>query len=283
MMIFISTLILFFSSAHAEVFKGPLSSSQGGAGRAGMQSSEAALLNPALITSLRGPELVGYYRDGYLVDDQHRNAWGVAASENGPDTMFPGSIHYLRLRYTGRTPQPIDGELWHVAVAKNVLNNLSLGISGYRLTYKDPQKDLIQWNYSLGLLWVLREDIGVAYVLDNLAKPSSDVPVGLREQTKQGVGFFGNLGEIARVRLDVERVEKNNPKHMLAYMAGIEVYRAEFVLFRAGYKRDELSDQRLITAGVSFNGPRLKVDYSVEKALEGASGAVHGVDIRVPF
>ena len=55
------------------------------------------------------------------------------------------------------------------------------------------------------------------------------------------------------------------------------------MVFRLGFRRDELADSRIYTAGIGFNGPRLRFDYTVEKNAENTSGALHSVDLRVPF
>ena len=138
-------------------------------------------------------------------------------------------------------------------------------------------------NYSLGALLIFDEGFGVAYVVDNLAKPGSEVPRGLREDTRQGLGIYGNLGEIAKIRADISRNEKFNPDHKLTYAIGIESLSNQWVLFRAGFRREELADARFWTAGFGFNGPRLKVDYAFEKNAKATAGAVHSVDLRVPF
>jgi hypothetical protein len=201
------------------------------------------------------------------------------------DVYFPGAAHYIRLRDTGRAPSAANGELWHMAIGKNVTEWLAFGVSGYRLKYdlEGGDKSTTQWNYSLGALIILNESFGVAYVVDNLAKPGSAVPRGLREDTRQGLGVYGNIAEIAKMRADVSRSEKFNPNHKLVYSLGLESMLSEWFVFRMGFRRDELADGRFWTTGLGFNGPRLKVDYAFEKNAEGTGGAVHSVDLRVPF
>jgi hypothetical protein len=276
-------VLLLSSFARAQVFRGPLSSSLGGTGRAAIDSPEGAFLNPALVSLIKGYELDGYFRDGLLDPDQHRHAWGVGAGDNRQDVLFPGSINYIRLRDTGRASGASDGELWHVAVGKN-LGNYALGISGYMLTYKvEGDQSYTQWNYSLGGLWMINPDMGLAYVLTNIAKPGSDVPQDLREDLQQGLGFFMTIKPIARLRADITRNETNNPNQRLVYMLGFENQMAGFALFRMGYRLDDQRDQRYITAGVGLDGPRLKLDYTFEKNLAGTAEALHSVDLRLPF
>ena len=284
-MVFLCSFIFFFSALHAQVYRGPISSGVGGAGRAGMQSAESALLNPALISMLKGYEIDSYYRDGEIDNGQHRQAYGFGATDNGEEVFFPGSLHYFRLRDTGRVPSPaVNGELWHAGVAQKFLDQGSIGVSGYRLR-SDVKDDRVyeQWNYSLGILWTFNEAIGVAYVADNLANPGSIVPHGLREDLRQSVGFFTAFTDIARLRVDIARAEHFNPGHKMAYMLGMETLSNKFFILRLGYRYDDLANERIWTGGLGFNGPRLKLNYAVEKNQSGTSGALHNIDIQMPF
>ncbi len=271
-------------SARAEFFKGPLATSLGGSGRAGLEGIEGVFLNPALVSLIQKPEMIAYYHDGYAAANQHRNAWGLGAVDAGKDVYFPGALNYIRLRDTGRSASAANGEAWHLSIGKNISDRFAIGLSGYRLIYDlEDGRDFTQWNASLGFLLLATEDIGVAYVLNNIAKPGSDVPMGLREDMNQALGVFATVFDMARLRFDVARMERHNPDKKLAYMLGSETMISDYFLFRAGYRRDELADQVIWTAGLGFNGPRLKIDYAFEKNAEGTGGAVHSVDMRVPF
>lgn len=284
MKVLAALLLIFSLSAHADFFKGPVSSSLGGAGRAGMDSAESAFLNPALIPLLKSYEINGYYRDGYVDEGQHSQSWGVGASDNSADVLIPGALHYMRLRETGRSARPAEGELWHIAVGKIAFENFSFGLSGYRLKYDlDGGTSSTQWNASVGALWMLSQELGVGYVLDNLANAGSDVPLGLREDVKQSIAGMMGIADVARLRADISRRERNNPGHDVIYGVGLESMSSEFVLVRLGYKKDDERDQTFYTAGIGFNGPRLKIDYTFEKNAERTSGALHSVDLRLPF
>ena len=284
------TLLIFFCvlwtlpTLAVEAFRGPLSSSLGGTGLAGLAGIEGTLLNPAQVSLLKGYAIDGYYRDGYLAEGEHRQGWGIGAGDNGGDVMFPGVFHYARVRDTGRGPKPVSGELIHMAISEPVVTNLFFGVSGYQLRYSMigfPQST--QWNFSTGLLWLATPEFGVAYVLNNIAHPSSKVPLGLREELQQGIGLYGVIAEIAGVRFDLTRHEVNNPRKRLVYMTSFESMSGKFAIVRAGFRRDEQRDERYMTLGIGFNGPRVKFDYAFEKNLEGTAGALHSVDLRLPF
>lgn len=277
---------LFFISfySNAEFFKGPISSAMGGTGRAGISSSEGAFLNPAVIPLIKNYEFIGFYRDGEIAEGQHRQGWAVGAVDNSEGVLFPGAAHYGRTRDTGRSIRGIHGEIWHAAGAYLFHDRLSVGFSAYRIQYKSKgDRAYTQWSGSLGMVALLSDLISVAYVYDNVARPGSETPKGLREDPKHSLGFFGRVGDLMVVRADLQREVYFNPDGRLTYMAGFESVTSEWFVARMGYRLDDLANQRFATAGFGFNGPRLKVDYAIEKNIEGTSGALHSVDLRVPF
>jgi hypothetical protein len=277
-------IVLLTSVAHAELYTGPISSALGGTGRAGLDSAEGSFLNPALVTLIKGYDLNAFFRDGTTEPREHKWAAGLGAADNGQDIMFPGALHYVLLRNSGFSSVPVNGELWHGAIGEKLGEQFAIGLSVFRLTYTGQGvPTTVQWNYSLGGLWMISQDMGVAYVLNNLAKPGSDVPQGLRQDMQQGVGFFASLFEVARLRFDITRNELFNPNRKMVYMAGFESLSTHDMIMRLGYRYDDQQIENYVTAGLCYNGPRLKVDYSFEKNLAGTGGALHGVDIRIPF
>jgi hypothetical protein len=277
-------LVLFSSSALAEVYRGPISKSSAGTGRAGIPGMESAFVNPALVPLVKASEMSAFYTDGYVASGQHRQGGGLGVIDANKEVLFPGTFHYIRTRDTGRASAPAEGELFHLAFGKNVSEHLAFGASVYRVTYDvDRDRKYEQWNGSVGMLVLITENAGVAYVLDNLAKPSSRTPHGLREDMRQGIGGYGSIADIVRLRADISREERFNPDHKLTYALAVETMTSTWILFRGGFKRDELKDQRLWTAGFGFNGPRMRINYAFEKNAEGTGGAAHSVDLIVPF
>lgn len=276
--------IVFSFALSAETFRGPISKSSGGAGRAGLQSMESAFANPALLPFVKASEMAVYYQDGYLGPSAHRNAWGVGVIDAEKDVYFPGALHYVRTRKTGVASGAANGEIWHAGVGKILSERLAIGASAYRAQYDvEGDQAYTQWNGSLGVLVLINPNIGVAYVLDNLVHPGSRVPRGLREDMKQGLGVYAQVAELIKIRGELERSERFNPDKKMAYSLAVETMISEWMLFRGGYKRDELADASFWTTGFGFNGPRLRLDYAFEKNAKGTGGAVHSVDLSVPF
>lgn len=278
-------LFIFFSNiAFADPYLGPMSRALAGGGRAGLESMEAGLLNPALIPLVQASEMSVIYGDGYSGAGSHETSYGLGIMDATKEVYFPASAHFIRSRRTGLTPTPTNQELWHVAAGKKVNDWLVGGVSVYRIQ-DDVENDqkYSQWNYSLGVLTMVHSGLGFAYVLSNMAKPGSRVPTALRQDLTQAFGAYAAVAGTVKVRGDLARQESHNPDHKLAYSLSLESMTSKWILFRLGYRRDERLDQKVWTTGFEFHGPRLKLDYAFEKTVEGTSGAVHSVDLRVPF
>jgi hypothetical protein len=100
---------------------------------------------------------------------------------------------------------------------------------------------------------------------------------------KQGLGVYGALAKVVGVRFDITRHEVHNVGQKLVYMGGFESMTSDFWVLRAGFRRDDELGESFATLGLGFKGPRLRVDYAFEKDINGGSGALHSVDLRLPF
>ncbi len=65
-------------------------------------------------------------------------------------------------------------------------------------------------------------------------------------------------------------------------MAGIETRMRDVFILRFGFRHDE-SATAAWPARVRLGRPEIEDRLRVEKATEGASGALHSVDMRIPF
>lgn len=287
---FIKSLSIIFISifchfAQAQVFQGPLSRALGGSGRAGLESSESALLNPALVPLAIDGEFNLMYGDGSSDRAQHQQFIGVGTVDNGEGIIVPGSLHYIRTRNTGVYPSAVSGELWHFAIGQKLfLDGLVLGLSGFRWS-ADPDGEgaKSQWNGSFGALYSFNSAFGLAYVWDNFIGAPKSIPEGLRLSARHSLGAMFTVGDVARLRFDLSKDQANNPDDKLIYQFGLESRSSSYAIIRLGAKADKLREQDFMTFGLGFNGPRLKVDYSFEKNLKRTGDALHSVDMRVPF
>jgi hypothetical protein len=276
--------IIFAFSAHAQVYEGPSVAGLAGSGRAGLDSNDGVFLNPALAGMLSKSEVAAYYKDGDADIGEHRNAWGASISENSPEVIMGGNVSYIRTRNTGQLSTPVNGELWHAAFGKLFYERFAVGFSAYHFA-ATPEAGAAteQWNGSIGGVFLILPKLGVAYVYDNPIHPSGDVPDAIRFLPQQSFGVFWSTPYFARLRLDLVHLDQMNPDNRWDIRGSIESEMGEFFLFRLGGRWDEAEGERYVTAGLSFNGPRLKIDYAIEKNVARIGGAVHSVDLRGTF
>lgn len=278
-------LLMVTIHSQAQVFEGPVSSALGGSGRAGLDAGEGALLDPALAGFLSKSEAAGYYQDGYIDGEAHRQAVGATLTENNDDVLFAGELGYFRTRDTGILPQASNGEIWEAAIGKLFFKNqLAIGISAYRYGITPVgQPEMDQWNGAVGAVYRLLPNLGIAYVFENPVNASSSVPEQVRLEPQQSVGVFYKTPYHAQLRLDVLRWEQDNPGQRLNVHTSVESDLNDYWLFRLGGRWDEIQDETYVTAGIAFNGPTLKIDYSFQKNVLRTGGAVHSVDMRMSF
>lgn len=281
---FSSILLLISNSSFARGFySGAQSLSFADSGRAGLESAEAALINPSLL-GLNQSEAFLTYADGAPSDASHTTNFGVTLVDAGAQNISPGALSYRKLRRVGEgLASPADGELWHGALGKLVSPRWSLGFSVYRLSYEVSGVEVPdQWNGSIGVTYLVSSNLGVAYVLDSPFEVSEDVPVPLREETAHSVGLFYKPVENSRFRVDLSKKEEQNPSDNLDLSTSFEMKTSEFFVMRFGHKWEGSTSQNRVGAGFGFIGPRLKVDYGFQQNLKDST-SMHGVDLRIGF
>jgi len=276
-------LVLYSFASSAEIFRGPRSSGAGGTGIAGVMGAEGALLNPAMVPLYKGSTVGAYFRDGYVDSAAHKQGWGFGALDNGPEVWFPGAIHYVRTRETAAGVPAANGELWHVALGERVSENFAVGFTAYRLVHKTDLDSYEQWNGGMGLMFMVNPELGFGYTLNSILGTSARVPTGLKEPLEQGVGAMVGFGEELRMRGDIRHQVRDNPHNHLTTAFGVESKTEEFFVVRAGYRYEGVTARSVWTAGLGFDGPKLKANYAFEKNQERTSGALHSVDLSIPF
>lgn len=255
----------------------------GGAGRAGNETTEVMFLNPTAVALGKGMEAGFLYGDGYWANGEHETGFAAALVENDPTNFSPGGFAYVQKR---RTSQGLrwSERYFFGALAKSIAPGFALGFSAYNLQQKvDEGDEYSHWNGSLGALMTFDEGLGISYTLNNLVKPDGDSPVATRPIMQQSLGVTWLIPNLMRVNLDLTRWEKYNPDKKGIIQAGSEIKIGAFALFRFGYQIDDIAKRNSGTLGLGFNGPRLKANYSFVKAMKDSDGAMHSVDMRLPF
>jgi hypothetical protein len=127
-------------------------------------------------------------------------------------------------------------------------------------------------------------DYGYGLVFYNLGARDETVPRYIQNLDKVSAGVHAIFLKYFRVRADLSQVVQENPDHRQQYQVGLESRLAPYAVVRLGLDKDDLTGRKFFTAGATFDGPRIKIDYYY-KSNTGAdtAGAMHGVDIRLPF
>jgi hypothetical protein len=270
-------------AAQAQIYSGPVSSAMGGAGRAGAESTEIIFLNPTAAALGTGFEAGFHYSDGYWTKGQHESAMAVILVENNPENISPGGFAYIQKRRT------LPGLAWSEkyyfgALGKTISPVLTIGLSGYYLEQiLEDKTKFKQWNGSLGFLFTISPQLGVAYVLANPVAADEDVPLPLQPVTQHSLGVNWLMQHLMRVTLDVTKWADQNPDNRVIVQAGSEMKVGELALFRLGFEIDGINKRNSVTGGFGFIGPRLNANYSIAKPLKETDGAMHSVDLRLPF
>lgn len=273
------------SAAQAQIFTGPVPAAMGGAGRAGAESSQIMMLNPAAAVQADGLEMNLIFQDGYLARGTHESNYAISMVENREGLIAAGGFSYVKKRRTVGGQIAFEEQFIQGALAHKILpNRLSVGAAAFYSTQDlDGGQKYVQWNGSAGLLYTPTTRFGLAYVFANPVHPDQQIPMAARLIPQQSIGLHYMVPLLIRLTADVTRWEKQNPNKKGVLQMGSELMVAPFFLSRFGYEIDDITKQNRLTLGLGFSGPRLKMNYSFAKPMKDSNGAMHSVDMRVPF
>lgn len=287
--VFTMILILAFhfllTPSFAQYFTGPIAGGLGGAGLGAADVSEGHLFNPASVVHSQAVEFAGFYRNGGLAEGESHRTLGVSFSDNNPQTYFPGAFTFLMNKRAVPGLPMVDEQFAQLSMAEFIAPHLSLGVSGVYLKQRLPDlaQDFEQWNGVIGALYNPVPEFGIGASVAYFVHPSGTVPLPLRLPQTVGMGVHYLFLDFARFRMDVIQRYDNGAGVKPIWKGGFETLVADFAILRLGARRDENLHQTVMTAGLSFNGPKLKFDYSIEKDMVSNNGALHSVDLRLAF
>jgi hypothetical protein len=284
--IFIATNSVNYVSSicHAQYLTGPVASSIGGAGRAGVEAGEQHLMNPAMIAYGESLISVPVFMDGYLGPDEHDRVLGITLAESGEEIFAPGAFTYVNRRQTFPDRNTREEQFYQISMGKNILPGLVMG-GGFHLR---EVKELggasnTVMNLDLGFHIPLTEYAGLGLVFYNVAPRKAGIPANFQEDHSVGFGSRFLIHELVAARFDLTHQLSSNPDAHWGVNSGFEWKIKQLWVFRSGYDYDGLKNRKFWTAGLGFEGPRLVVDYSYKDNLDETTGAMHGVDFRLPF
>lgn len=273
-----------FDAAQAQIFSGPVSAAMGNTGRTGAEVSESIFQNPATAALAKGFDGNFIFRDGYWGKNDHESGMAVSLVESDAENFAPGGFAYVMRR------RHVNGQAWNEqygfgALGQSLSPYFTFGLGFYYLSQKEDglPNTHTQINGSVGTLFTFNPRFGVAYVLYNPVQPDEDIPDYLKAIMSQALSVNYLFAELMRVTVDIARWEKQNPDKKGIIGMGTEAQLGEFGILRFGYEIDDIRKRNSFTFGLGFNGPRLKMNYALVKPMRATDGAMHSVDLRVPF
>lgn len=271
--------------AQAQYYTGPISSAMGGTGRAASEPEEGVFLNPAVLPHAKKFSTALFYSNGLLGEGLQQNDLAISLVDKTEEVFIPGSISYLRRHRTFPGLPSVDEEYYSVAIGQFVIQHLSLGLRvHYHTVDQDSGKDYSYWGGALGALWAPSPKWGAALVYDNfIINNKTTHPKHLENIPEVGVGLVYLHKTILKARFDASQPLAENPHRKWKMGLGAETSINHFIALRVGGQADQVSNQKFLTLGWAFLGPRLKIDYSFRKNITDNKGSMHGVDLRVPF
>lgn len=262
--------VLFVSSLAIAVPRSSVALGSGGGGVASVEPGESSFMNPATLVHLKGRHFFSTFQ---------KDIWAVSLIENDPSTAVPGAF-----TYTKDTEANADSQVFGMTFSDFIFENISGGMT---LNYWQSKMELTDerrksaFNGSLGVAWSPTTRFGFGASFENIvSRPDEFKDLGLMEPTSRfGMNYI--LQEWFRVRLDF-MTHENNDFSKLTPQAGMETYFGKWLIFRMGWNKPPKLRESW-SAGLGFDLPRFRFDYSSQWNVEGSQESRHSIDLGVPF
>jgi hypothetical protein len=277
--------VTYFSNiCHAQYWVGPVANGLGGAGRAAVDQGEQAVLNPATIVHSDPFTSALFYEDGYTAKNEHDRSMGICLSDNSENLFMPGAYIFLNRRRTFEKFESRDEEYHQLSAGQFVAKHFAMGATvSYLESKTESGGHYTQFDGHVGLHYNPNPDLGLGLVFYNLAPKSEKIPLEVRNLDNIVLAAHYIFMPMFRVRADIGQQQSQNPDKKTHYNMGFESHISQLMMTRVGFERDDVNDRHFYTLGLGFDGPRLKIDYFYKKNTDYADGAMHGVDMRLPF
>jgi hypothetical protein len=279
----ISILVLWSASALGSVFSGPMSTSLGGAGSAGVNILEGSHLNPATLPFIQG------YHAGFLYNSSSAGSQGnlpatsvsglgVVLTDASEEVVIPASASYLKGNMYVGDKEYTQTEI-HVGMGFRVVSKLAAGVAVERRTrnlLNGPED--VEHNVTTGLLFTPLGNVGLSLVFHDMLDVRN-IPMN----PTTTIGAMWMYHKVWRVYADWSQPQKSNPSRREIISIGVESSpMGEDIFVRTGGRWDQYNEKRYLSAGMGWDGPNLSLDYGYEKNLD-FDEYRHLVDMRLQF
>jgi predicted porin len=225
-----------------------------------------------------------FYQDGYTDKNEHDTTLGLTIADNTEDLFCSGGYAYIKRRRTFENFNTREEQYHQFSLGSFVSPHIAVGAT---LTFLDTEiidgDSYKQWDGHLGLHYNPNPDLGFGLVFYNIAPRDKSVPIEVQNYDNIVLAAHYIFMPMMRLRVDMGQQQVYNPDHNVHIQVGVESRISQFVAIRLGLDDDQLSDLINYTLGLGFDGPRLKLDYFYRKNPDFSQGALHGVDMRLPF
>ena len=222
-----------------------------GAGRASLKEDLSHILNPATLGFHRNPKsAIAYSFKG--------NNQNISLAFTDLKTMIPMGIVYER----SWSSQFSVGDWDHIEVfvASPISRLFSMGLNIYRdsLPNKDSSsedKKISVWNGGIGTIMRLSPQTALSVNVNHLLVYNEI------NNRSINLGFYQNIMKLFNLYADAS-YSKENKWHL---KGSFELNFKKFLSLNIAHSWDVEKESGLLSGGISFQGPRLQLDYGIEK------------------
>ncbi|MBL7687331.1 MAG: hypothetical protein JNJ49_04810 [Bdellovibrionaceae bacterium] len=277
---------------------GPIAAGLGGAGRAAVDATESAWLNPAgLVHIQRYHAAFSTQQSSQESGDSFRD-YAVMLADGEPERTTAGAFSYVNRRTLRGGAGEIVGSQQDIQLSFASFvpfpRRLSVGATFRHLIHQEYGGDISQNNFTLGLLMPMGRKWGFAVVGSDLAGASDAVSPEARMIPTLAVGVHVVPHQLLRIRADwVKAFEQEAPigrpggpssdSGRSDLRMGLESWFREDFAFRVGGAWLESRDQMWVTTGLGFRGPKLSFGYAFERDVRSGEATRHTFDLWMPL
>jgi hypothetical protein len=277
------SLLLVAPFAQAQLFTGTIAGGTGNAGRAAIEPSESAFLNPATVAYFGNYVLSGQYQTGELNPTTDFNTYALQISDGSPQNLIPGALSFVhnvvKLPGGGGDLKQTD---FQVTLGEMFLSRFSFGLSIHHLIQEGAGLKDRQTNANLGFMFTPTERIGFGLVGYDLVPAEDSVTPARQLQPSYALGSNFILSDEFQFRADVVKPGVGSRGRMDVGV-GLQSFFNQFLSVRLGLQAKETAGETNVTAGLGYRGPRISLDYSFQQDTRAAGSTRHLVDLWLPL
>ncbi len=245
-------------------YLGPISASTGGAGIAAIDPGESSKINPASLTHIKNYYVVLKYFNlppAESSSSKRHSTYGIGVVDGGKSAKFPGAFNY---NYNSNSI--ITEHSYALSLAGQVARKVSIGLTAHYDKRKTQSKKIERKNFDFGILFTPVRRLGLGIVGYDILDLSDD---GFNEFKRLGTGLHAMAHRLLRLRLDYTFSLDSDFEYKSLNLGTESILGGDFRL-RIGYQSLEINDDfEFFTAGIGWDGPKLKFNYAVRLGIDG--------------